>query len=175
MNRFDPFTERKSREIRNRLSDSLMQSLDELRPDLFESVASVLMAENPLPVYRSYVDDRLLRYRESLDEIAARGLSDKFFQALVLWMNQGLFFEAHERLETVWRESSGELRAALKGLIQAAGVFVHMEQGRTDSAGRLSAKARDLLEKHGHLLPIDGAELLKSLKEGHHRAPRLRG
>jgi len=151
-----------------------MQALDELRPDPFESVASVLMAENPLPVFRSYVDDRLLRYRESFDEIAARGLTDTFFQALVLW-NQGLCFEAHERLETVWRESSGELRAALKGLIQAAGVFVHMEQGRTDSAGRLSAKARDVLEKHGHLLPIDGAELLKSLKESHHRAPRFRG
>jgi hypothetical protein len=174
MGRFDPFTDRSSREIRNRLSGSLMHALDEQKSDPFESVASELLALNLLPAYRSYVDDRLLRYRESLREITSQGLTDKFFQALVLW-NHGLFFEAHERLETVWRESSGERRAALKGLIQAAGVFMHMEQGRTGSANRLSAKAGDLLEKHGHVLPIDVADLLKSLKEGHDRAWTLRG
>lgn len=151
-----------------------MHALDVLKSVSFASVASELMGQNPVPAYRSYVEDRLLRYRESLSEIRAPGLTDKFFRALVLW-NHGLFFEALERPETVWRESSGERKAALKGLIQAAGVFVHVEQGRTSSADRLSAEARDLLEKHGHLLPIDAAELLKSLKEGHHRAPGLYG
>jgi uncharacterized protein len=174
MNCFDPFTDRPSREIRNRLSESLMHALDARRADIFESFVSELLVQNPVQVYRSYVEDRLSRYRESLSEIASQGLTDKIFQALVLW-NHGLFFEAHERLEAVWRESSGERKAALKGLIQAAGVFVHMEQGRVSSADRLSAKARDLLEKHGGLLPIDLGDLLKSLKEGHRRAPRLRG
>jgi hypothetical protein len=37
----------------------------------------------------------------------------------------------------VWQESSGERRAALNGLIQAAGIFMHMEQGRTSLADRL--------------------------------------
>lgn len=63
----------------------------------------------------------------------------------------------------------------MKGLIQAVGVLMHVEQGRMDSANRLAAKARDLFKQHGRLLPFDGAELLDALEEGRHRAPRLFG
>lgn len=169
---FDPFNDRKSREVRNTLSRSFMDALDEGRTEAFESAASALMARNPHPAYRSYVEDRLRRYRQSLAEITAKRLSDPFFQALVLW-NHGLFFEAHERLEAVWRHSSGQYGAALKGLIQAAGVFMHREQGRTNSAERLSAKAGDLIEKHGHLLPVDLRELRRALRTDGAKAPRL--
>jgi hypothetical protein len=170
--RFDPFTDRTAREIRNRLSNVLMRALDPPRSDLFESVISELLDQDPVPAYRSYLDDRLLSYREAFKEIEFRGLTDKFSQALVLW-NHGLFFEVHERLETIWRKSSGEYREALKGLIQAAGVFLHIELGRLDSAKRLGVKAKELLEKHGHLFPIEVAELVSALDEGRTKAPKL--
>ncbi len=170
--RFDPFTDRQSREIRNRLSDALMHALDTLRSELFESLISELLHQHPLPAYQFYLQDRLLHYRECFAEIQAQGLADKFAQALLLW-NRGLFFEAHERLEAVWRQSSGEHKEALKGLIQAAGVFVHMQQGRKDSARRLAMRAKKLLEKHGHLLLTDMAELVTALEEGRTQAPKL--
>ena len=47
--RFDPFTDRTSREIRNRLSNALMRALDPLRSDLFESVISELLDQDPVP------------------------------------------------------------------------------------------------------------------------------
>jgi hypothetical protein len=84
MIRFDPFTDRALREIRNRLSESLMHALNDLKTDSFESVASELLVRNPVQACRSYVEDRILRYRESFREIAPQGLTDKFFQALVL-------------------------------------------------------------------------------------------
>jgi hypothetical protein len=171
---FDPFADKTSRDIRNRLSQSLMHALDATCPDRFKSVISELLDQNPVPAYQSYMSDRLLRYREAFEEIESRGLTDKFSQALVLW-NHRLFFEAHERIEAVWQESSGNYREAVKGLIQAAGVFLHAEQGRLSSAERLRAKARGLLAKHGHLLPFDVAELLSALEGGHHRAPKLGG
>ncbi len=173
--RFDPFTDRKSREIRNRLSAAFMHAIDIGDPALFESVIFDLLNQDSVDSvasHQSYVNDRARRYREAFAEIESRELSDQLAQALVLW-NHGLFFEAHERLEAVWKESSGDHRDALKGLIQAAGVFMHMEYGRQNSANRLASKARNLLIKHGNLLPIDVAELVDVLKEGLTQAPKL--
>jgi uncharacterized protein len=169
---FDPFTDRKSRDIRNRLSDAMMQAVDAPNRDRFEFAIAELLEQDPVPSHQSYVNDRLRQYRLAFAEIKSRGLTDKFSQALVLW-NHGLFFEAHERLETVWQESSGEYREALKGLIQAAGAFLHMAHGHLGSANRLAAKARNLLEKRGHLLPIDVMELVGALEGDHMKAPRL--
>lgn len=70
MNRRDPFTDRRSREIRNRLSESLMHALDEQKSDPFESVASELLLQNPVQACRSCMDERLLRHRKSLSGIA---------------------------------------------------------------------------------------------------------
>jgi uncharacterized protein len=172
--RFDPFTDRTSRDIRNRLSQSLMHAFDAADSDLFESAIAELFDQNPVPSHESYLSDRLRRYREAFAEIEFRRLTDKLSQALVLW-NHGLFFEAHARLEKAWQDSSGEYREAIKGLIQAARVFMHLGQGRLISANRLAAKAKKLLEKHGGLLPVDVTELLKALDEGHHEAPRMHG
>jgi uncharacterized protein len=170
--RFDPFTDRTSRDIRNRLSGAFMHAIDAEDSDLFESAIAELLDQNPAPSHGSYLTDRLRHYREAFAEIESRGLTDKLSQALVLW-NHGLFFETHERLEIIWQESTGNHREAVKGLIQAAGAFMHMEQGRLSSANRLATKARDLLIKHGHLLPIDAAELVGVLEEGLKEAPKF--
>lgn len=141
--RFDPFSDRKSRDIRNRLSDIFLNAIDAADPDLFASVIAEFLDQDPVASHQAYLNDRLRRYREAFAEIEGRKLTDRFYQSLVLW-NHGLFFEAHERLEVVWKESSGEYSRALKGLIPAAGVFMYLEYGRHDSANRLASKARDI-------------------------------
>lgn len=169
---FDPFTSRRARDLRNALSHSLMRALDSANPGLYESAVLDLLARHETPVHRSYARDRLRRYRDAYSGIRSLGLDDPFAQALVLW-DHGLFFEAHERWETVWQRSSGERREALKGLILAAGVWMQGEQGRVSAAKRLAAKARALLERHGHVLPIDATELLRALDDGRLQAPKL--
>lgn len=43
--------------------------------------------------------------------------------------NQGLYFEAHESWEEVWREENGEEKLFYQGLIQIAAGYLKWEQG----------------------------------------------
>ena len=45
-----------------------------------------------------------------------------------LLMNAGLFFDAHEYVEGVWRTAAGETREFLKGLIQVAAALHKLER-----------------------------------------------
>lgn len=63
--RFDPFSDRTSRDIRNRLSDALMHAIDAANPDLFESAIAELLDQNSVLAYQSYLSGRLSRYREA--------------------------------------------------------------------------------------------------------------
>lgn len=57
--------------------------------------------------------------------------------------NRGLYFEAHEIIEEVWRPlPSGCDRVFLQGLIQVAVAMAHQERGRVASARTLLARAR---------------------------------
>jgi predicted metal-dependent hydrolase len=47
----------------------------------------------------------------------------------VLEFNQGLYFEAHESWEEIWREENGEERLFYQGLIQIAAGYLKWEQG----------------------------------------------
>ena len=69
-------------------------------------------------------------------------------RAAILWRH-GLYFEAHEVLEPHWQAASGDEREGLKGLIQAAGVYVHREAGHGESAMGLARKAVGRLRKYG--------------------------
>jgi len=44
----------------------------------------------------------------------------------------------HELLETIWHQSRDPERSALKGWIQAAGVYVHFQRGKKDVACSLA-------------------------------------
>ena len=79
------------------------------------------------PPYADYMDDRLLRYDRVLEEIRTGEIRDPLQQAVIIW-NQGLFFEFHDHLETLWKAATGDMRQVLKGLIKAAGVYIHLEQ-----------------------------------------------
>lgn len=57
--------------------------------------------------------------------------------------NRGLYFEAHEIIEEVWRPlPAGGDRVFLQGLIQVAVAMAHQRRGRVASARTLLARAR---------------------------------
>jgi predicted metal-dependent hydrolase len=54
--------------------------------------------------------------------------------------NRAHFFEAHETLEELWRETSGPLRPFYQGLIQLAVALYHLLNGNRRGALNLLAK-----------------------------------
>jgi len=64
--------------------------------------------------------------------------------------NAGRFYDAHEVLEDVWRELSGEDRRFLQGLIQVAVAFHHHSSGNLDGARSLLARGAATLAGAPH-------------------------
>jgi predicted metal-dependent hydrolase len=63
--------------------------------------------------------------------------------------NRGLYYEAHDVLEDLWLATRhGSNGSFYKGLIQLAGVFVHLQKGRVRPAASLLRLARGHLEKY---------------------------
>jgi uncharacterized protein len=59
--------------------------------------------------------------------------------------NRAYFFEAHETLEELWRETSGPLRPFYQGLIQLAVALYHLLNGNRRGALNLLGKGLDKL------------------------------
>lgn len=55
--------------------------------------------------------------------------------------NRGEFFEAHEELETAWREERGPVRELYRGILQIAVAYVHLERGNFVGATTMLARA----------------------------------
>ena len=144
---FDPFNDRLSRDIRNTLSEAFCEALEQMQHTIYLDVANNWYAENLSTIYRQYLDIRLQRYERVFKQIAARKLDDTLLQSMVMWNNE-LFFEVHDHLEGVWIGASGDKRQALKGLIKAAGVYIHYEYGRQKAAKSLSAKSHNLIRQY---------------------------
>ena len=51
--------------------------------------------------------------------------------------NAGEFFEAHEELETAWREESGPIRSLYQGILQVAVAYLHLTMGNYDGTLRM--------------------------------------
>jgi predicted metal-dependent hydrolase len=81
--------------------------------------------------------------------------------------NQGLFFEAHEAWEEIWRSTTPEPRDLFQGLIQvAAALHQFLDLKRNEAPRRTLAKARRRLEPYiPAALGIDIADLLRSVGE----------
>jgi len=148
---FDPFNDRLSRDIRNTLSDTFVDALARMEPSEYRAAAEKWLAEKLAAGYVNYIQDRLHRYDLMLEKIIASRLDDALLQSLVLW-NSGLFFEFHDHLERIWQKTTGDEHQALKGLIQAAGVYIHMEHNRQDAAKNLSIKSLNLIRRYSHCL-----------------------
>ena len=148
---FDPFNDRLSRDIRNTLAEAFVDALAQKQPSGYRMVAQQWLTRQLAAEYQNYIQDRLTRYDGVLDQIAACRLDEARLQALIIW-NHGLFFEFHDHLERIWQRTSGDEHQALKGLIKAAGVYIHMEHGHRQAAESLARKSLKLILTYSHHL-----------------------
>jgi uncharacterized protein len=157
---FDHFQDRSARLLRNTLAHALGAALASRSPAPFRQRGRELLARIDNSVHQAFVRDRLTRYERAFTEIMDLGPVGAWEQALVLW-NHRLFFEVHEVLEGIWMPAGGPRRQALQAMIRAAGAYVHLEEGHTQSARSMAAKAAASLRAHGHELPpFSGLERL---------------
>ena len=173
--RFDPFTDRMARDIRNSLWDAFVAALAAKAPEQYLNIAQKWREQNLSTRHSEYIADRLLRYDQVFDTIQAGGIQDPLQRALVIW-NQRLFFEFHDHLEMIWKSATGDQRQALKGLIKAAGVYIHLEQHHRQPAKSLAMKSYQLLRQYVHCLEFiaNYETLLDKLESGDPVPPRLK-
>ena len=152
--RFDPFGDRPSRTVRNALSEKLKECLQ--RNAIFSAAPRDLLERFPQEPYRGYIRDRTARYRAATRD-ASSGTASPLAWAAVLWRHR-LYFEVHDVLEPHWLAATGDEREGLQGLIQAAGVEVHLEAGHEAAAVSLARKAVERLRRFGDA--IGGRESL---------------
>jgi UDP:flavonoid glycosyltransferase YjiC (YdhE family) len=172
--RFDPFSVRKARTLRNQLSQAFVEALNQNESSHVEQVISALSQNTREFVYRQYISDRKERYQRVFEQIRKHPRAEPLARMLFIW-NARLFFECHEYLEPMWLEAQGNRREAIKGLIQAAGAFVHLERGQREPATRMAAKAVELIGKHRNQLAFikNINEFLATLTRTEGRVPRL--
>ncbi len=145
--KFDPFNQRLSRDIRNSLTDAFMTSLKQKNAGCYLDLSQRWLNKDLASVYKDYIQDRVLRYGRAFQRIQQEQIDNARIQAVILW-NDGLFFEVHDILEDIWHKKQGNERQAVKGLIKAAGVYVHLESDRLNSAERLALKSVRLLKEY---------------------------
>jgi predicted metal-dependent hydrolase len=61
----------------------------------------------------------------------------------------GRFFEAHEEWELLWKNSKGDDKLFLQGLVQLAAACVHIGRGNAAPGRRLLALAKTKLDRFG--------------------------
>jgi hypothetical protein len=144
---FDPFNNRLSRDIRNTLACAYVDALQQADKGIYQQTAELWLANKLERDPARYIRDRLKRYDHAFDQITENRIRDAKLQALIIW-NHRLFFEVHELLERVWQQTTGDEFQALKGLIQAAGVYVHLEYKHRVAAEKLAAKSSDRIRKY---------------------------
>jgi predicted metal-dependent hydrolase len=59
--------------------------------------------------------------------------------------NRGEYFEAHEALETAWREETGQVRELYRGILQVAVGYFHIQRGNYRGAMKMFFRARNWL------------------------------
>ena len=152
MQQFDPFNDRLARDIRNGLSHALIKGLDQSNPNLVHEVGAGFLNRNLAPGYTEYIQTRLRHYDAIFAETGTAGETDIFSQALILW-DKELYFEVHDRLETLWLKATGPRRLALQGMIRAAGAYIKWQSGQQEAARKMAAKAAAALIENRAALP----------------------
>lgn len=172
--KFDPFNNRLCRDIRNTLSEAFVAALERMEPSAYRDEAGGWFAQNPPAILAEYIQGRLRHYDRVFEQIKAGTVDEPVLQSLVLW-NNGLFFEFHEHLEGIWQQATGDARQALKGLIKAAGVYIHLEFNHRQAAASLAGKSYSLIRQYSHCLAfIENLDaLLQALKTLDSNPPRL--
>lgn len=162
---FDPFKSRRCRKIRNQLSESLLSAIKEKNMEGVMETAYKLK-QNPLePWHITYIDRRLIQYQRII-EAADTG---QIFLVCQLW-NEGLFFECHEWLESMWLNTRGDEKKMLQALIRSAGAYVLLNSNQKIGAEKSAQKAAIQLKTYKReldriLLPDCTISLIQSLKD----------
>lgn len=73
-------------------------------------------------------------------ENCSGALHPKAIEGLRLF-NAGEFFEAHEELETAWREETDEIRDLYRGILQVAVTYLHITRGNYDGAVKVYGRS----------------------------------
>ncbi len=170
---FNPFEDRLSRDIRNDLSETVIELLESGSIAGAEEVAAGYRQQNLTQQYLDYIDARLKRYMLALETLSEDcGLLD---QAAMFW-DLELFFEVHEILEPAWIKATGDKKRLLQALIRAAGVYINLELGYEQRARKISAKALPVIKELQQELvgSINGAALIAALESLPVKAPRLK-
>ena len=172
--RFDPFSDRTSRDIRNALFSALVRGLCGDGQAPVRGVARQWLSKAGDTIYQAYIRQCLETYHDVIREVASAGITEPRLQAVYLW-NAKLFFEVHELLESVWHGTQGKERKALKGLIQAAGVFVHRGWHHHKAADGLARRAIENLKNPSPHLDFisDLTPLMDSLRAPSAPPPEL--
>jgi hypothetical protein len=144
---FDPFRDRRARDIRNTLSAAFIQSVKNLTPSAFEAEGKSLLGLETSEDKKEYILDRLSRYRKCFNTFELQPDLSPLQQSLILW-DAELFFEVHEILEGLWTKAEGREKLALQGLIRAAGVYILMDGGSRQGIEKMAAKAIRALEEN---------------------------
>ncbi|MCP3930369.1 MAG: DUF309 domain-containing protein, partial [Bacteroidetes bacterium] len=161
---FQPFEDRSSRDIRNILSSSLAEAIEQKSPKCFEEIVNSLLTKHSEKHYTDYILTRSSAYQKALSLITS-GPAIPLWQGLVLW-DMKLFFEVHEVLEHAWYTAQGAEKRLLQAVIRAAGVYIKLEYGYIDQAKKISQKAIPVLEVEKKILTpyCDPSILIDSLK-----------
>lgn len=125
--------------------------------------------------HAAYLADRVPRYRAVLD--ASRKAAGGPFEVAQLLLDHGLYFDAHEFLESFWREASEPERTRLQGIIQLAAAFHKLELDPAAQAGCLYLLEAGLKKLRDAGLERELAPARAALREGRFRledAPRLK-
>lgn len=55
--------------------------------------------------------------------------------------NEGKFFDAHEELETAWKEEPASIRDLYRGILQVAVTYLHITRGNYDGAVKVYGRS----------------------------------
>ena len=171
---FDPFADRLARDIRNSLSTAMAAAFTHADPKRFTDRCDGWLARDLPAANRRYIESRRRVFEDLFAAHRTHRLDAPLLLAVRLW-NAGLFFEVHEVVENQWHAATGKRRQALKGLVQAAGTYVHRQAGRTAASARLGPKAAATLRAAAEALDeiANIRELVACLERGAPAAPRL--
>ena len=84
---------------------------------------------------------------EELQKACLGSLPEEVIEGLRLF-NAGKYFEAHEHLETAWRNEPGLIRELYRGILQAGIAYYHIERGNFDGATKLFASCLNWLNPY---------------------------
>lgn len=115
------------------------------------------------------------RIQDFVDDLTLNRGWPPCYEAYFLCFNRGEYYEAHDVLEHLWLDSTGERYRYYKGLIQLAGAFVHLQKQhlRPDhpkDGARLAPAMRLFERAEWHLKPFApeylGFEVTSALQLG---------